>query len=542
MATYYIDPVNGNNANNGLGPDASHGTNKPFATIGKILATSGVGVSGDIVYLAPGVYREVITVNITSPVSELAIIGDPANAQGFKTAAGVLVAPGDVIWTGYTTNDTSAPSSSPNVDLNGRDFLTFQYIVFIGGNVGAVGTMIRGTTTNSVNIVVRDCTLINSTVNAAIAYTGLADVASNWTIDRCIIHATIPGDGFNIILPTSASADYDTNFLVQNCVLIGGHNVIGVNVSSTGAGSFKGGGVDVLNCTFQGWNSAVRTQTANLSTSIPCTIYNSIILATNLALNASAAGNLIEDYNRIRASTNYSNVSAGANTVSTVNHALLIEVGQAYQQGRTRRPFLAPASGSPLLGWGGSSPPSVDLQNRPRPAGGASTSKAVGAYERHNTAAKETTTVDAGGVGLKITGPGDHDIAIPVDTTATTITVRVRYDTTHGTGSKPQAQLLAAGDVGYAGETVTAAAGVDTWETLTFASFTPTQKGAVTLRLISRAAAGSGIAYFDTVTGGAQGTQGLDYFDRGEPFSAAVATATGGGGLIGSGTLTGGMQ
>ena len=36
MTTYYADFVNGNDANNGLGPDASHANNKPWKTIGKL--------------------------------------------------------------------------------------------------------------------------------------------------------------------------------------------------------------------------------------------------------------------------------------------------------------------------------------------------------------------------------------------------------------------------------------------------------------------------------------------------------------------------
>jgi hypothetical protein len=59
--------------------------------------------------------------------------------------------------------------------------------------------------------------------------------------------------------------------------------------------------------------------------------------------------------------------------------------------------------------------------------------------------------------------------------------------------------LLANAELGIAAQTVTATAGVDTWQTLTFSSFTPSNKGVVTLRLISRAAAGNGKAWFDSV-------------------------------------------
>lgn len=88
MSTYYIDSTNGSDSNNGLGPDASHASNKPFLTIGKLIAASGVFVNGDIAYIAPGYYRETITVGITSLTSEGQIIGDSANSKGFKTSGG----------------------------------------------------------------------------------------------------------------------------------------------------------------------------------------------------------------------------------------------------------------------------------------------------------------------------------------------------------------------------------------------------------------------------------------------------------------------
>ncbi len=123
---------------------------------------------------------------------------------------------------------------------------------------------------------------------------------------------------------------------------------------------------------------------------------------------------------------------------------------------------------------------------------------AVGAFERQDSAQKETTTTDAGSVGIAITGQGSHEFNIPVDATATTISVRCSWDTAHGNGSKPQATLLANGEISVTTETVTAAGTSPTWETLTFATQTPTAKGIVTVRLISRSAVSNGRAFFDT--------------------------------------------
>lgn len=123
-----------------------------------------------------------------------------------------------------------------------------------------------------------------------------------------------------------------------------------------------------------------------------------------------------------------------------------------------------------------------------------------GAFEEHDTARRETTVTDAGGVGLHIPGPGDHEFLIPVDAASTTITVKARYDANHGTTNKPRAILKAQPEIGVSTQTVTMTSAADTWETLTFSGFTPTAKGVVTIRLESRSDTPYGRAFFDTWT------------------------------------------
>jgi hypothetical protein len=123
-----------------------------------------------------------------------------------------------------------------------------------------------------------------------------------------------------------------------------------------------------------------------------------------------------------------------------------------------------------------------------------------GAFEHHDSAQKEVTTTDAGSVGIVIEGPGSHEFLIPVDAAATVITVKARYDANHGTTNKAQAILLANGEIGVTTETKTMTSGADTWDTLTFASQTPSAKGVVTVRVVSRSDTPYGRAYFDTWT------------------------------------------
>lgn len=495
MATYYVSK-SGNDSNNGLGPDASHGSNKPWLTIAKALGAAGIA-SGDTVYIGPGVYREVITVAMTSAVAETNVNGDPTNAQGFKDGSGVLLAAGEVQWTAYTTDDVTAPSASSTLAFNGRDFLSFRNIVFVGGASGS-RNIVHADTTTSINIKFIQCVFITGSIaGIPVAVTNGANTALNWTIDSCIFLNSKAVSTIALTIATH-TADYDTNFVVKNCLFLGGIRAVQVTNSNSGGGS--GGGVLVFNCTMIGHSTAgVAVSSTGATQTFPCKTENSIIIMpAGTGLVSGHVAQHTEDFNWISAATARSNVTAGANSNSDQSKALLVDVGQWMINGTLMKPFFTPFA--PIAGFGNTANgQAVDILQRPRPSGAASTSKSVGYLERHDFGTREATVVDASTYAIKLTGPGDHDILIPVDSAATVLSIRTRFDTNHATTNRPQAILLARADIGVATETKTATVAVDTWETLTFASFTPTAKGWVVLRLVSRAAAGSGIAYFDTL-------------------------------------------
>ena len=498
MTTYYVDATNGSDSNNGLGPDASHATNKPYATIGKLLATSGVLASGDTAYLAPGTYREAVTVNITSPTALTQIIGDVANAQGFKTSGGVLVTPGEVTWSAYTSGDTSAPTTTRPINLNGRDFLSFQRITNVGGN--GTPSCVSATTATSTDTTFTECAFFpHNNGGNTIETQSAGDVILNWLFDRCIIVVARGGRLLGITLPTG-TADTDVNVLFRNCLFLLGDAANGISLFSSGATAGKPGGVRMQNCTVFGGGNIMQTFSANFSTSIPCAVYNSQLIHCTTALNANTSGQIVEDYNRIISNTPRTNVSAGANSQSSTAYPAVWQLGQFLWVGNQARAPFTPLAGSALLGFGNQSgAPSVDIANRPRPAGGGSTSNAIGAFERHDSATKETTTVRTGSNALVIVGPGDHDFQVPVDATSTTISCYMRYDTLHAATNKPQMQVLNGEECGVSTATATMAAAVDTWEQLSL-TFTPARAGIVTIRLISRAAAGNGKAFADDFT------------------------------------------
>lgn len=128
------------------------------------------------------------------------------------------------------------------------------------------------------------------------------------------------------------------------------------------------------------------------------------------------------------------------------------------------------------------------------------TQRTPGAFELHDDARKESVVVDAGGTGITISGPGSHEFDIPVDALATIITVRYRYDVNHGVTNKPQLQLVQNLECGVNGQLITGVALADTWATLTLATFTPTKKGIVSVRVIARSATPYGRCFFDSFT------------------------------------------
>lgn len=491
MATYYVDPVNGSDSNNGLGPDASHASNKPWKTLAKLLGASGFA-SGDTAYLAPGAYRETVTVAMTSAVAETKVLADPGNAQGFKTSGGVLVASGQVQWTAYTTNDKTAPAASMALDLNGRDFLTFQDILFVGGNLS--GGCVRGATTSSTDIKFVRCAFLAGAPNVAnVNFTAGFGVALNWTFDSCLWLSSANQTAINLVLTRGTGSDYDVNVLFKDCLIVGGAGTQ-TRIASTGAGVNFGGGVDFYNCTIIGGNNVISTE-ANVSTSSPCTVYNCVLIGGGTGLNANTSGQIVEDYNLIHAATARTNVSAGSNS-QTTSYAPLIDIGQALLYGAQSRPFGSPTNGSPILGFGNQAGgPTVDLLGLARPSGGQSASKGIGAYERGNTWGKETSTVRTGSNALSITGPGTQDFNVPVDATSTTVSVYMRCDSTYA-GTKPKIQVLNGSECGVADASSSAVSAADSWEQLSL-NFTPTRQGIVTIRLLSSDTNGGGKAFAD---------------------------------------------
>jgi hypothetical protein len=495
VAVRYVQP-NGSDANAGTGP----GNGDAWLTPTKALGAAGVA-SGDTVHIAPGRYA-FVTVNMTSPTAETFVLGDP-DASEFPA-----LEPGPVVLTAYTSGDDAASTANPGCNVNGRDFLTFEDIAFIGGatagNPSAFGSSVVG----AHHITLRRCLLWATAPAGSRVHVSTAnapDIPFAWLIDSCIFS---PGYGQSIVIIAADSAgasDYDIDFVIRNCLFFNAANASyavrfeSVDGGGTGAGKPSGGRVE--NCTAQMALVQVITVGGNgWSTVAPLTVYNSV----GMGLSATLLGQLVEDYNVLFGPSSRVNVGIGANSFTQNSKNWLWELGQNGLWGLPERPVLTPW-GTPgnlpqLLGVGSHAGVSLatDILGRPRPAGGQGTAKAAGAREMHDTTQPDATGIGAG-VGHKIVGPGDQDIPILVDATSHTISVIGRYDTNHGATNKPQVRLLANPSIGVAAQTLTMTAAANMDETLTFSAFTPTEPGHVILRFVSRSAAGNGEFRYDTI-------------------------------------------
>jgi hypothetical protein len=498
MVNYYVR-ADGNNANAGTGPTAG----AAWQTIAKALGTTGIA-SGDTVYLAPGVWREQVTVAMVSATAETFVKGDP-RAELFTD-----LTPAPVRWTSYTTSDTAAPGTTRPIALAGRDFLTFEDIHFVGGAAAASPSCVDGTTVTSTNVTFRRCTFlgIGSTGSRVmVSLTNGASIPFVWLFDNCVFG---PGNSHYVEINAANStdaSDYDVDVTFQNCIFLLAATLYGVrwvSVAGGGGGAGKPGGGKIHNCLMEGGNGvAIVTSAGNgWGTATPAVVRNSIVFGIGgTAFLVVSAGQIVEDFNWVYGGQ--TNVTVGTNSKAAASHSLLLDRGHSWLSGFRGRPWGTPLPGAPALGFGSDAAVSLatDFLGRPRPAGGASTSKALGPLERHDTGRKGITLGAESGSGyLEQVGPADDEFEIPVDAAATTITVKCKWDSAAADTNKPQASILKGGEVGWPDETVTATGTAGgAYETLTFVTRTPSKAGIITLRLISRSAAGNGIVAWDSV-------------------------------------------
>ena len=266
MATYYVQP-NGSNANTGLGPSNA----QAWQTVQKALGATGIG-SGDTLYIAPGTYREAITIGGTYSATTT-IIGDRTASQFTGIAAGYVRV------TGLVSDALNVSSSYGNFTTNGKAYLTFD-------SLWLEHKIILSASSNNITFIRCQMTTpfqTNTSGNAVVQITTTGQSAI--LFDKCYIQGGVQIDGTG----TSTTTRFNACLCQASTVTSGGYEFL-----NTGACAMT-----FTNCTFFGSSNGqyFRGFSSVLASG---SFYNCLIVpdfTTSSTFQAGGVNVFTEDYN-----------------------------------------------------------------------------------------------------------------------------------------------------------------------------------------------------------------------------------------------------
>ena len=324
MATYYVR-TDGNDSNSGLSYIASGS----WKTISKALGATGI-TNGDILYIAPGIYREFATLT-NNANTETRVIGDPTSAI-FND-----ISPGIVRFTSLASDNFSSTTVNSGTTLSGtgKSYYTFQKL-YIEGLISL---------SQCYNTKFEDCkiTRISTSPSSSVNCIALAIADNNYTqFQRCIIQG-------GIVFSGTCSVGSGVTF--NACA------IRGVSASSSGSITVGSGGtsrIKFTNCTvsgaagqqlFRGYDGA--------HTGVALEIYNCLLIPDFVGAATIGHNNevwCIEDYNAgfiYRVGTN-----TGANSKNLYRRPF--DEGQYYLFSTPAKFNLQPEVDSEIIGIGSS--------------------------------------------------------------------------------------------------------------------------------------------------------------------------------------------
>jgi len=225
MPNYYVRP-DGSNANVGTGQAAG----QAWQTLQYALTTATLGAGVNTIYIAPGIYRETVTINITPSVTNTLVIeGDPT-CQQFSG-----ITPGIVRLTNMAS-DTGAYSTANAITGASKTYTTIKKLCIEGG-ITFTGS------SNNITIIQNQLVVMAAGQQPWIDFT----LNGNATISNCIMHCLVnsgggTAGGNTFTLTNNAQVSFFDNVIMS---MLG--NGIAVLAATTGCN------VNVYNCTFTGY-------------------------------------------------------------------------------------------------------------------------------------------------------------------------------------------------------------------------------------------------------------------------------------------------
>jgi hypothetical protein len=308
MAIYYVRP-DGNNANAGTGSASG----QAWQTVQYALTNATLTTGVNYIYIAPGVYRESVTLNITPTSSNtLVISGDPNAAQFSGVTQGV------VRLTNFVT-DNANPTSSRVFFSNSKSYFTLENIYIDGFRTGDIIDNALVDIKSCTNVTVSKMTIVNTGGASFDAGCYISSAASNTNI--VIERSYFMGTAALVVALPSSGTVYNPQISIRNCHAIGTY--VGIMITANGATVTTSNGVNVYNCTVYANTRCIWFNTSNTTT--PSTLYNSLLIGigptTGITLQTTNV--LIENFNKIRCSSAATNITTfGANTTTTGSHGI----------------------------------------------------------------------------------------------------------------------------------------------------------------------------------------------------------------------------
>jgi len=393
-------------------------------------------VAGDTVYVGPGAYRETLTCDVSGAS------GKPITYIGDVTGEHTDGVGGIVRITGSDNDQTQTRNDC--IDGSGEDYRTFRGFTLDMCSVSAFKLDASET-----NWIIEDCVLKEYGTFAIHCF---GDSQADYIIRRCLF---MPGAINFAVTFVSAGGIQDAGHLIENCIF---KSWRGVSIEEVG-------GIDFRNCSFYGQDRAIRITDALPVGYTAINVNNSIFQACNIALQAQALGEIVENYNTFyECVTARTNINVGGNSET---HPALMQPPLLHAGTNQRSGYKFPWWSGELSKWSqvkqitGTGEPEEDLLGIKRPythGGPVASLCSWGAVQYHDYGRSIIRAYD-GTQSAKIHEKNRTWMFVPsVSNVQTTITARVYRTAGYGGHRKPAMVIKQPGqadrlteDVGAAG-------------------------------------------------------------------------------------------